>query len=244
MICPYPYQYIRRFQTQYSRQRPFSIFQGDNKPSVEEAYRIVQNGRWDSEISDDVRILWELLNLDGKKTRFSNLPWVRNFFKEHTILGAMTLFQIGTDIMNNKPALRWVYGMRLEKLAEKIARIHGQKPGLYIGDLYDIRGRQFLDELTDLESTFANGKQRPYDTEDVLRFQDLTEAVIKDLCQRYGVGVEEFERYLELFKNREEAPTQPFEHDSIPMNPLKILKIDTLSLPTTKSSNKFSNQSL
>ena len=91
---------------------------------------------------------------------------------------------------------------------------------------------------------FANGKQRPYDTEDVLRFQDLTEAVIKDLCQRYDVGVEEFERYLELFKNREEAPTQPFEHDSIPMNPLKILKIDTLSLPTTKSSNKFSNQSL
>ncbi|KKQ36277.1 MAG: hypothetical protein US54_C0074G0003 [Candidatus Roizmanbacteria bacterium GW2011_GWA2_37_7] len=98
MIAPWPFQFCRTWLTDYSRERPFSVFFGNDQMTVDEALNIVMNGNG-FQPSDDTRFLWELVHAGGSDSKLNKVPWVQAFHKDHVMLGILFLSILGSNIM-------------------------------------------------------------------------------------------------------------------------------------------------
>ena len=98
MISPWLYQFGRTFLTDYSRRRAWSIFNGKEQPTVDDAFGMIIEGPG-FQPADDMRLLWELVHANGTDSKLNKIPWVIQFHKDHTILGAMLMVSLGERIM-------------------------------------------------------------------------------------------------------------------------------------------------
>lgn len=115
MICPWNMQFCRTLRTDYSKRRPFSVFNGSSQPSVDEAFRAIIDGNG-MQASDDTRFLWELYHVNGNKSKLNTLPWVTQFYKDHVMLGLAFLVTLGESIMKTPKLTK----KRIERITGKL----------------------------------------------------------------------------------------------------------------------------
>ncbi len=222
MICPYTDQFMRTFLTQYSKQRPFWNL-GD--ATVQEASNKVFDQQWKEDTaSDALRLMWEIVHIDGisPNSDFSKVPWVRAFIKEHAVMSAILFKDLGTTIMNGDySVVNWVYDQRLRKLDEKRRTIEEQ--GIDINGKYTEKVREIEGERAEVIDSLTK-KHVSSTNEDIANFNELCDEVIHYLVAVHNIKPKELKKYKDLVIAGEDAPTQPFHNDSMPVTDLKMIE--------------------
>jgi hypothetical protein len=230
MICPYSEQITRTLTTQYSKNRPFSLFMTteDQAPmSVDEAFTHIQgtNGTLDS---DDVRLLWEMCHVNGisHDSLLKDVPWEKDFLKEHIIMGALLLRELGSRVMRGDySVIEQIYDHRLlslEKRAldlEEKLRASGSESHINGGITLKMNGiKEERDEI--IQS--ARQKHRSYSPQNIASFQELVDRVMTVLKGEYDVSDDELNTYKQKVEDFAPAETLEFHGDAVVSTPLKI----------------------
>lgn len=225
MISPPVDQITRTLATQYSMERPFSLFHEGSGLTIEQAIDMVFNCAGNDAGSDDIRIMWEAVHAGhlSEHSIFSNLPEVNIFFRDNTVMGLIALRELGIGIMkNDMTVFDRAYDARLQKIiirAEKLIA-EGQLTSMPEDMISAIeKERDSIKAKVD-EKHRELGTQ--YSESDIEKFKETITTVIRQMCERLCVSTDELDNYYQRVLSGEFAPSHSFYHDVIPIDHYKV----------------------
>lgn len=235
MVAPYWDAIFRTFQGQYSKERPFSwSYSGDSKnrpPEIDDLFSHVLNPKNGNGTENDIaRFLWEFYNLDvfTQGTVLEQIPFVREFNKEHAMMGAIALGEVAEAILGSADIdqiIDTVYENRMFHVDERA--IH-QGKSFHRGRYSDIMCnlRREANEMRQI--LIAKRDEYQTDIEDYHYFKCVHRIFLRMLSEKYEVSPEECAKLDMLVQSGESALTQlqMFTPDGLPPVDAKLTLLD------------------
>jgi hypothetical protein len=213
MVSPYWEAIFRTFQSHPSRDRPFGWTHADVNginypPNAEKLFSHVldpKNGN--GKPNDLERLLWELYNIDGfaHKTVLNKIPFVRDFNKEHAILGTLALRKIAEAMYvteNIKEIIELVYGRRIRAL-NQTAKNQGNS----------LHTSRYWDTVDNLDREAGEMRKLlkykiSVNEEDYKYFELVYQMFCTALCSKFYLNLDEFNKFSEIVESGDPASTQ------------------------------------
>ncbi len=232
MVAPYWDAIFRTFQGVHSEHRPFSWNweSGSSIDSVVDViFKKIQVPKNGNHTDNDVeRILWEFMNLDdfSNASCLRDLAIVREFNKQHAIMGVMALREVGNILLNNELGVDFIdniYGYRLWRLEGKAKRRLETDRLDYAR--YQIKVDEIEKERERIRTTLLKKKAQNESPGSRDFFNNILQKVTDALIRKYQVTADELTKYQWLVDNRNEAPIQYgfFDTDSLPTHAVRVL---------------------